>query len=405
MPAFEYQALNSKGQKKQGIIEGDTAKRARQQLRDQGLAPIKVEPIHENGNSKTKRKSTRHGKANTKDLALITRQLAALSRSGLPLEESLRIVSAQTEKKRIQKIILSLRSSVLEGQSLSQACSQYPNAFPPLYRATLEAGESSGKLDAILERLADHLENREQIMQKVQLAMIYPILLTTISVLVVIGLLTFVIPEIVGVFENLGQKLPALTQGLITLSEILKQYGIYILLGVSLILVIIKLLLRIDNIRFNFHKFILKTPIFGRFARGSNTASFTRTLAILTGSGVELLEALRIASQVIPNMAIKAAVKDAAINVREGGSLSQSLARSKLFPPITVHLIASGESSGQLAEMLESAASNQERDVQSYTEMAVGIFEPVLILVMGGVVLTIVLAILMPIFDMNQLIR
>ncbi len=403
MPAFEYQALNQKGQKISGIIEGDTSKRARQLLREDGLAPIILEPIHEK--NKNKRKSTNHDRANTKDLALITRQLAALSHSGLPLEECLRVVSVQTEKKRIQKILLGLRGSVLEGQSLSQACNQYPNAFPPLYRATIEAGESSGKLDAILERLAEHLESREQIMQKLQLAMIYPILLTVISLLVVLGLLTFVIPEIVGVFDNLGQKLPSLTQGLITLSDILKQYGLHMLLGIILTWMALKLLLKVDNIRFSFHRLILRIPLIGKFARGSNTASFTRTLAILNGSGVELLEALRIAGQVIPNNAIKSAVSDAAINVREGGSLSQSLAKSKLFPPITVHLIASGESSGQLPEMLESAATNQEREVQSYAEMAVGIFEPALILVMGGIVLTIVLAILLPIFDMNQLIK
>jgi general secretion pathway protein F len=403
MPAFEYQALNPKGHKKQGIIEGDTAKRARQLLRDQGLAPISINQIQKKAsNIKT---NTSSGKAGIKDLALLTRQLAALSKSGLPLEESLRVASAQTEKKRIKKILIGVRSNVLEGQSLSQACSQYPNAFPPLYRATIEAGESSGKLDAILERLADHLENREQIMQKLKLAMIYPVLLTVISILVVLGLLTYVIPEIVGVFDNIGQELPALTQGLINLSDILKNYGIYILVVFALLFVIFNLLLRIEEIRFNFHKIILKTPLIGKFARGSNTASFTRTLAILCSSGVELLEALRISGQVIPNVAIRSAVNDAAVSVREGAGLSQSLAKSSLFPPITLHLIASGESSGQLSEMLESAASNQEREVQSFIEMAVGIFEPVLILLMGGVVLTIVLAILMPIFDMNQLIK
>jgi general secretion pathway protein F len=403
MPAFEYQALNYKGQKKQGIIEGDTPKRARQLLREQGLAPTSINPIQEKGNNEKSR--TKHGSANTKDLALLTRQLAALSRSGLPLEESLYVLSAQTEKKRIKKILIGVRSGVLEGKSLSLAFGQYPNAFPPLYRATIEAGESSGKLDAILERLADHLENREQITQKLQLAMIYPVLLTLISIIVVLGLLTYVIPEIVGVFDNLGQKLPALTQGLITLSNILKQYGIYILSGIVLLFVIFKLLLRIEELRFKFDNFILTIPLIGKFTRSSNTASFTRTLAILCNSGVELLEALRISGQVIPNVAIKAAVNNAAIGVREGAGLSQSLAKSKLFPPITLHLIASGESSGQLSEMLDSAATNQEREVQSFIEIAVGIFEPLLILIMGGVVLIIVLAILMPIFDMNNLIN
>ncbi len=404
MPAFEYQVLNQKGQKKRGIIEGDTPKRARQLLRDQGLSPITLEPINEK--STTGKKTKHHGdRTSTKELALFTRQLAALTRSGLPLEESLGVVSEQTEKKRTRKIVLTLRSRVLEGLSFSQACEQYPNAFPPLYRATIEAGESSGKLDSILERLADHLEGREQIIQKLKLALIYPVLLTIISVAVVLGLLTFVVPEIVGVFNNLGQELPALTQGLITLSDLLKQYGLHLVAGLLLAWISFKLLLQVGTIRHSYHRFILRIPIVGRFARGTNTASFTRTLAILSSSGVELLEALRIAGQVTPNLAIKTAVNAAAVKVREGGSLSQSLAKSRLFPPITVHLIASGESSGQLAKMLDSAALNQEREVQSFAEMAVGIFEPMLILVMGGVVLTIVLAILMPIFDMNQLIQ
>lgn len=403
MPAFEYQALDPTGQKQRGIIEGDTAKRARQLLRDQGLTPIAVEPVHEKG--KNRRKESHHDRAASKDIALVTRQLAALSRSGLPLEESLRVVSEQTEKKQPRKIILGLRGSVLEGQSLSQACNQYSNAFPPLYRATIEAGESSGKLDAVLERLADYLEAREEIKKKLQLALIYPVLLTVISILVILGLLTFVVPEIVRVFEDLGQELPPLTRGLIALSEILKQYGLYILLGMLLAWVAVRLLLRIEDLRFAVHRMILRLPLIGRFARGSNTAAFTRTLAILSGSGVELLEALRIAGQVTPNLSIKAAIAEAAVKVREGGSLSQSLGKSRLFPPITVNLIASGESSGQLAAMLDSAAVNQEREVQSYTEMLIGIFEPVLILVMGLVVLLIVLAMLQPIFDMNQLVK
>ncbi len=403
MPAFEYQALNTNGAKDRGIIEADTAKRARQLLREKGLTPVAVEAVHKKGNDKgAKHYSDR---AKSSDLALITRQLAALSKSGLTLEESLRVVSEQTERKQTRKIILGLRGSVLEGQSLTQACAMYPNVFSPLYRATIEAGESSGKLDAILGQLADHLEAQEQVKKKLQLAMVYPLLLTIISLLVVLGLLTYVIPEIVGVFDDLGQELPTLTQALITLSEVFKQYGLYMLLGLVLLWLVIRLLLRIDNIRFSAHKFILKLPLIGRFARSSNTARFTRTMAILSGSGVELLEALRISAQVTPNLAIKAAIQKATVKVREGGSLSQALAKSNLFPPITVNLIASGESSGQLPEMLDSAAVNQENEIQSYTEMVVGVFEPMLILVMGGVVLTIVLAILMPIFDMNQLIK
>jgi len=403
MAAFEYQALTEKGKKKKGIIEGDTPRRARQLLREQGLTPVSVELVN--------KKSLHHGEKNSgvrisiKNLSLLTRQLAVLVRSGQPLEEALQVVAEQTESSRVRRLIAGLRTKVLEGQSLSRAIDHFPNAFPPLYRATVEAGESSGQLDGILERLATYLENREQTQQKLQLAMIYPILLTSISFLVVIGLLTFVVPEIVGVFNDLDQQLPASTQGLITLSGLLKTYGLHLLAVIVLCWVSIRQILKVKSLQLKLHRTLLRLPLFGRFARGINTASFTRTLAILTGSGVELLEALRIAGQVTPNLAISGAIQSAAVKVREGGTLSRALAQSRLFPPITVHLIASGESSGQLAEMLESAAANQEREVQSFTEMTLGIFEPMLILVMGGVVLTIVMAILMPIFEINQLVN
>ncbi|WP_428624105.1 type II secretion system inner membrane protein GspF [Sedimenticola sp.] len=403
MAAYEYQALTEKGKKKKGILEGDTPRRVRQLLREQGLAPVSVELV--NKATPQRGEKTNSNRISIKNLSLLTRQLAVLVRSGQPLEEALQVVAEQTESSRVRRLIAGIRAKVLEGRSLSQAIDLFPNAFPPLYRATVEAGESSGQLDGILERLAIYLENREQTRQKLQLALIYPILLTGISFLVVIGLLTFVVPEIVGVFNDLDQQLPTLTQGLITLSELLKSYGLHLLVGVILFWVLIKQTLKVKRLQIKLHRFILRLPLFGRFARGANTASFTRTLAILTGSGVELLEALRIAGQVTPNLAISSAIQSAAIRVREGGTLSKALAQSRLFPPITVHLIASGESSGQLAEMLENAAANQEREVQSFTEMTLGIFEPVLILLMGGVVLTIVLAILLPIFEINQLVN
>ncbi len=404
MGAFEYQALDQQGRQKKGTIESETSRLARQALREKGLTPLSVEAIV----TKESRTATAIGGGSgigTRDLALLTRQLATLSRSGIPLEEALHAVSQQTEKTRIKRIILGVRSRVLEGQSLSNALGNFPNAFPILYRATVDAGESSGKLDYVLEKLAEYEETREVMRQKVQLAMVYPIMLTSVSVLIVIGLLAYVVPEIVGVFENLGQDLPVLTRWLIAASDFILDYGIFVLGGIIAIWMGCSAMLRVEHILFAYQTMQLNTPLIGRFIRSANTARFTRTLAILVGSGVELLEALRIASKVVPNLPMRRAVEHAAIQVREGDGLSRALSQTKLFPPITVHLIASGESSGQLPEMLEGAADNQQREVQSMAEMLIGIFEPVLILFMGVVVLLIVIAILLPIFEMNQLVQ
>jgi len=403
MSAFEYLALDPQGRKKKGIIESDTPRLARQLLRERGLSPLSVDTVT---SREARQQPIFAGRGiSTRDLALLTRQLATLSRSGLPLEEALHAVSQQTEKARIRHIILGVRARVLEGQTLANAFGQFPNAFPDLYRATVDAGESSGKLDLVLEKLADYVETREQLRQKIQLALIYPILLTTISILVIIALLTYVVPEIVGVFDNLGQQLPLPTQILIAMSDFLRDYGLFLLGGLAGLWLLWTMLLRVEGVRFGYHRLQLRLPLIARFVRGTNTARFTRTLAILTSSGVELLEALRIASQVLPCLPMRAAVEAAAIKVREGESLHRALDQTKFFPPITVHLIASGESSGQLPTMLESAADNQQREVQSLAEVMVGIFEPLLILFMGLVVLGIVIAILLPIFEMNQLVR
>lgn len=404
MAAFEYRALDAQGQKKKGTVEADTPRQARQQLRDQGLSPLSINQV-EHKHKSPKQHFLGGPRLAKRDLTLITRQIATLIRSGLPLDEVLGAVSQQTEKRGSQRVLLALRGRVLEGLSLADACRQFPNAFPPLYHATIAAGESSGKLDEVLERLADHLEAQEEIRQKVQLALIYPVLLTVLSLLIVVGLLTYVVPEIVGVFDSLGQELPILTLWLIKTSDFFQEYLLAILLLLLAMWVVFRILLRIDTFRLNLHGALLRIPLVGRFSKYSNAARFARTLAILTGSGVELLEALRIAGLVIPNIAIRTAVEHAAIKVREGASLSRTLEQSNLFPPITIHLIASGETSGQLDRMLKSAADTQEREIQSQTAMLLGIFEPALILLMGGVVLIIVISILLPIFEMNQLVR
>jgi general secretion pathway protein F len=403
MAAYEYLALTETGKRRKGIIEGDTPRRARQSLREMGLAPLTLEPVTTKSSKLGPKRYNNH--ISLKNLALLSRQLSVLLRSGHPVEEALQILSEQTENRRVRRLIAGIRTQVLEGQSLAAAIEQYPAAFPPMYRATIEAGESSGQLDGILARMTTYLEKKEKVRQKLQLAMIYPLFLTIISILVVLGLLTFVVPEIVGVFNNLDQELPALTKALIVSSDWFKQYGVYLIGGILVIWALARQALKIESVSYKYHSLLLKIPFFGRLSRGLNTANFTRTLAILNGSGVELLEALRIAAMVTPNLAMRQAIDKAAVKVREGSTLGQSLAQSRIFPPIVIHLIGSGESSGQLAEMLENAADDQESEVQSISEMTLGILEPLLILVMGGVVLTIVMAILMPIFDMNQLIH
>jgi general secretion pathway protein F len=403
MAAFEYRAINAKGQTVKGTIESDTVKIARQQLKSNDLTLLEIEEVHKKEHSDKgpmlgQRISMRH-------LAHITRQLAALLGSGLSIDEALGITAKQLDSARAKRILLGVRSRIMEGQSLAQACSAFPSSFPPLYRATVEAGESSGKLDQVLQRLADYIGDKGQLYSKLQMAMIYPVMLTSVSLLVVIGLLAYVVPEITSVFDKMGGELPTITKVLIACSDFFKHFGLVLLLVVIGLIIGAKAILRLPEPRMRFHYLLLNTPFIARFAKGMNTARFTRTLAILTNSGVELLQALNISSQVLTNNAMQKAVENAALKVREGQSLNKAMAASGLFPPVTIHLVASGEASGQLPKMLASAADDQERDIQALTEMTLGLFEPALILFMGLVVLAIVLAILLPIFEMNQLVR
>lgn len=402
MAVFEYIALSPEGKKQKGLIEGDTARHARNTLRTQGLLPVEINAVSK---KEHQAKSVTHRRRiKSRNLALITGQLAVLLRSGLPLEEALMAVSQQSEKAGIKKILADIRSQVLEGKSLADSISRYPLAFSSLYCATVEAGETSGKLDLVLDKLAEYVGEKEQLRRKMQLALIYPVILTLVSLLVIVGLLTYVVPEIVGVFEDTGQALPALTLWLIAVSDFLREYAALILAVIGCGWLSVYLLSKQPKVKHTLHKILLMLPFFSSYIRRSATARFARTLAILTRSGVTLLEALQISGRVIHNIPMRRAVENGAIKVREGMSLYQALKQSALFPPIALHLVNSGETSGQLPEMLETLADNQEQEVQSFNELLIGIFEPVLILVMGGAVLTIILAILMPIFEMNQLV-
>jgi len=405
MAAFEYSALDPRGRQVRGLIEGDTPRQARQLLRDRGLSPLDINEVAERAGSVTGSLFQRGGGISHTELSLFTRQLAILVRSGLPLDEALTAVSEQSESKRVKRIALGVRAGVVEGNTLALSLNQFPNAFPPLFRATVEAGEHSGKLDYILERLADYVEQRQVMRSKILLAAFYPAILTFVAVGVVIMLLTYVVPKVVDVFDSIDAELPPLTRGLIAASSFLKNYGIYLGILIAAGAAVFTNMMRAAPFRRRVHRFILRLPVIGRLTRGMNTGRFTRTLGILFGSGVPILDAMRIGTQVVSNLPMRDAIEEAAIKVREGAALSRSLHASRLFPPITVHLIASGETSGKLDEMLDRAAENQEREVETLVAALMGIFEPVLILTMGAVVLLIVLAILLPIFDLNQLVK
>jgi general secretion pathway protein F len=404
LAAYEYSALDAKGRQTKGLIEGDTPRHARQLLRERGLSPLDVNEVAE---SKQAGSSlfNRGGGLSSTELSLFTRQLATLVRSGLPLDESLTAVSEQSESKRVKRIALGVRAGVVEGNSLASSLDQFPNAFPTLFRATVEAGEQSGQLDYILERLADYVERRQVMQQKVMLAAFYPVILSFVAITVVVLLLTYVVPQVVDVFTSIDAELPGLTTGLIAVSDFLRDFGIYLLIALAAAAIVFARMMRNDGFKRQVHRMMLRLPLIGRLVRGANTGRFTRTLGILFGSGVPILDAMRIGTQVVSNLPMRDAIEAAAARVREGAGLSRSLSASKLFPPITVHLIASGESSGKLDDMLDRAAENQEREVETLVAAMMGVFEPMLILVMGGVVLLIVLAILLPIFDLNTLVQ
>ena len=404
MGAYQYVALDPGGKEHRGVLEGDTPRHVRQLLRERQLLPVEIAEV-EARERKSHRQFSLFKGISGLDLALLTRQLATLVKAGLPLEEALLAVSEHTEKPRLKSIILGVRAKVLQGHSLASGLDDFPHAFPPVYRATVMAGEQAGQLDSVFERLADYTESRHGLRQKVVQAMVYPILLTVIATFIICVMLIFVVPKVVGVFETTGQALPVMTRVLIALSNFVQNWWFLLVAGVAAVIFLAQRLLKQEHIRRRVHYWLLRAPVFGRVTRGLNTARFTRTLSILTASGVPALEALRISASVIANLPMRAAVEEAAVRVREGGAIGRSLSQSKLFPPMSVHLISSGEASGELDSMLERAANHQESEMDSLLATMLSVLEPLLIVIMGLVVLAIVMAILLPIFQINQLVR
>jgi general secretion pathway protein F len=411
MAAYEYQALDTTGRTVKGVLEGDAERSVRSQLRERGLTPLNVVPIH--GEARRPRDASRapgasfamRRKISGRDLALLTRQFSTLVQAGLTIEECLNALIEQAESPRTRNVLAGVRGRVLEGQSLARALGEFPQAFPDIYRNMVDAGEASGKLDVILDRLADYTENRQALQNKVQLAFIYPALVTFVAVAVVSFLLVYVVPQVTRVFVDTGQTLPLPTRILIGVSDFVRAGGYWWIAGIVAIVIAARLALKEPHLRAKWHATVLRLPVIGRLVRGINAARLTSTLGILTASGIPLLNAMQSAVQVVNNIPMRRAVEEALRQVREGGALARALGKSKLFPPLVIHLIASGEQSGKLDLMLVRAAQAQTRELENWVSALTALLEPVLILVMGGIVLFIVIAIMLPIIEMNQLVK
>ena len=397
MGAYHYQALTKSGSTTKGVLEADSERHARQILREQRLIPTQVRMTK-------KQIQTNKDKITAQDLALVTRQLATLLAAGIPVEESLQGVSEQTEKDKVRSLIIGVRSLVLEGYALAQAMGEYPNTFPELYRATVAAGEQTGRLDLVLEKLADYTEKQQATKHKIQQALIYPSLMIIVSTGIISFLLAFVVPKIIDVFKSSGQSLPQMTTILITFSNFVKDYGLYVLLIIVLSLFIFKRSLRNITVKKRWHQILLRLPVFAYLIKSVNASRYIHTFAILFSAGVNVLETMKVSASLVTNLTMRDAFNTATTLVREGGSIHQALKKTTYLNPMTIHLIASGEKSGQIPAMMERAASNLDNEVNRLIDTALTLLEPLIILLMGVVVLFIVLSTLLPIFSMEQLV-
>ncbi|MBN9229336.1 MAG: GspF family T2SS innner membrane protein variant LspF [Legionella sp.] len=402
MGAYQYQALKKNGSNTKGVLEADSERHARQLLRERGLIPAQVQALNQTRTAKIS--SPKKGKISAAELSLFTRQLATLLAAGIPVEESLRGVSEQTEKDKVRELIIGVRAKVLEGYGLAQAMTQYPQAFPELYRATVGSGEQTGNLDQVLEKLADYTENQQHTRQKVQQALIYPAIMILVSMGIISFLLSFVVPKIIEVFTGSGQTLPDMTLILIHISDFVKNYGLYVLGGSLLLLLTFQRSLKNIKIKTLWHRLLLKIPIVSYLIKTVNVARYIHTFGILFAAGVNVLETMRVSASLITNVIMRQAFDMATIKVREGSGIHEALKETGYISPMTIHLIASGEKSGQISIMMQRAANNLDSEVKRLIETSLTLLEPMVILFMGAIVLFIVLATLLPIFSMEQLV-
>ena len=412
MAAFEYTAIDQTGRRRKGVLEGDSGRLVRQALRDRGLVPMSVQPTaarRQNGTqaatSASRLRFVLRRSMAPLELALFTRQLATLVAAGLPVEESLHTIARQTDKRRLSALVMDVRARVLEGYSLAAALGVHGNAFNAMYRSTVAAGEQSGYLHTVLDNLADHTEQRYESVRDVQMALFYPVMLFAVSAIIIAGLMIYVVPEIVSVFADTGQELPLLTELLIGTSDFLRSYGWLLVIAAVAAVVLARWMLSRPDVRVRWDRRLLALPVAGKIVRGTNASRYAGTLAILTSSGVPLVDAMRIATEVVSNQWMKQRLAEAVQQVSEGGSLRGALEAAGHFPPMFLHMVASGEASGELDAMLAKVAEYQQKELARTVATLVQIFQPTMLLVMAAMVLTIVLAILVPILGMNQLVR
>ncbi|MEZ5568145.1 MAG: type II secretion system inner membrane protein GspF [Halioglobus sp.] len=405
MTAYRYRALNAEGKLVKGVAEGDSERQVRAALRAEQLRPVEVsEANRPQGERSGLRWPQLFTRVSAGDLALLTRQLATLIDSNLPIDEALQAAAQQSRSARIKGMLLQVRSRVSEGHTLAYAMGEFPQVFTEMYCAMVRAGESAGFLGPVLQQLADYTEQRQYTNQKLANAMIYPVILTGVAVGVVGLLMAFVVPKLVGIFAHSERELPLLTRGLITASEFIQHYGVWVVLGLVAAVLLFRHALRDPRRRRAWHRFLLRVPVLSGVITSVDTARFASTLSILMASGVPLLESLRIAGEVLTNRVLREDSQVVAESVQEGGSLHRALQRSGRFPPMMVHMVASGEASGELETMLARSAANQERELEMALTRSMALFEPLLVVIMGGLVLVIVLAVLMPIFNLNTLV-
>ena len=409
MAAFEYTAIDKNGRQCKGVLEGDSSRQVRQALRDRDLMPMAVEPAsgrRENGaaaSSPGTRFAVRRAMSPL-EMALFTRQLSTLIAAGLPVEESLHTIARQADKRRLSALVMTVRGKVMEGHSLAAALAEYPNVFAPMYRSTVAAGEQSGYLHAVLDNLADHTEQHFESTRNVQMALFYPVMLFVVSVLIIAGLMIYVVPDIIDVFSDTGQELPTLTTVMIATSDFLRLYWWLLLGAIAATHLLCRWLLALPEIRLRWHRRLLSMPMFGKMSRGANASRYAATLSILTGSGVPLVDAMRIATETVTNNWLKLRLTDAVQRVSEGDSLRRALEVAGHFPPMFLHMVASGEASGELDAMLAKVADYQQQELTRQVTTLVQLFQPLMLLFMASMVLTIVMAVLVPILGMNQLV-
>ncbi|RKF46576.1 type II secretion system inner membrane protein GspF [Paraburkholderia fungorum] len=409
MTAFRFEAIDAAGKSKKGVLDGDSARSVRSQLRAQGLVPMTVATAasHAGGASaKGAKASGGFGRTlSQREQALLTRQLASLLVAGLPLDEALSVLTDQAERDYLRSLLAAIRGEVLGGHSFANALAQHPKDFPDIYRALVSAGEHTGKLGLVLSRLADYIEQRNALKQKIVLAFTYPAVVTVVAFGIVTFLLSYVVPQVVNVFASTKQQLPFLTVLMMALSGFVRQWWWAALIAIGVVVYVVRSILKQPGPRLAFDQWILTAPLAGKLVRGYNTVRFASTLGILIAAGVPILRALQAAGETLSNRAMRTLVDDAIVRVREGTALSRALGNTKTFPPVLVHLIRSGEATGDVTTMLDRAAAGEASELERRTMFLTSLMEPLLILAMGGTVLVIVLAVMLPIIELNNLVH